>query len=76
MKRKPKQFDEFHRHEVYDRASVILDLFSRSIAEHPVVENDKELAAEAEKACDALYRFYSKAAVKFMGPATTKKTKR
>jgi hypothetical protein len=45
---------------------VVFELFCNSIAEHPVVENDKILSAEAEKVGDAIYRFYSLAAGRLM----------
>lgn len=41
--------------------------------EHPVVAGDKSLLAEAEKASDALYRFYNVAAGKLMASAAAKK---
>jgi len=65
-KRKRKMFDDFARHEVYDRASVVLDLFCGSVAEHPLVAGDRTLSAEAEKATEALYQFYNIAAQKLM----------
>jgi len=72
MKRNRNRFDQFSRHEVYDRASVVLELFCRSVAEHPMVAGDKELSAEAEKVSDAIYEFYNKAASRLMAPATKK----
>ncbi|HZL35114.1 MAG TPA: hypothetical protein VFC78_07380 [Tepidisphaeraceae bacterium] len=66
MKRGSRQFDDFSRHEVYDRASVVLELFESSVADHPVVTSDKSLSAEAEKVTDAIYRFYRKAAAKLL----------
>jgi hypothetical protein len=76
MKHKRKQFDEFSRHEVYDRASIVLELFCTSVAEHQVVAQDKALCAEAEKVSDAIYRFYNLAADKLMPSAATKMAKR
>lgn len=73
MKRKHNGFDQFSRHEVYDRASLVLELFSSAVAEHPVVASDKELSAAAEKAIDAIYEFYSKAAATLMPPVTKQK---
>jgi hypothetical protein len=73
LKRAKSKLDEFSRHEVYDRASIVLDLFCTSVAEHPVVRADKALSAEAEKAIDALYRFYNKAATKLMPRRSRKK---
>lgn len=70
MKREANTLDEFSRHEVYDRASIVLDLFCASVAEHPVVAGDKALAAEAGKVVDAIYGFYNSAAMKLMSPAT------
>jgi hypothetical protein len=75
LKRAKPKFDEFSRHEVYDRASIVLDLFSSSVAEHPVVLADKALSAEAEKAFDALYGFYNKAATTLMRSGSKKKRK-
>lgn len=72
MGRNRNHFDEFSRHEVYDRASVVLDLFCSSVAEHPVVTGDKSLSAEAERVTDAIYRFYHKAATKLMAAEPTK----
>lgn len=65
-KRRRKTFDDFSRHEVYDRASVVLDLFCSSVAEHPVIAADKALSAEADKVTDALYSFYNVAAQTLM----------
>src|SRR5207248_7068822 len=73
MERRRNRFDEFSRHEVYDRASVVLELFSSSVAEHPVVTADPTLSAEAQKTIDAIYQFYSISAPKLMAPATTKR---
>ena len=77
MKRSRKPFDDFSRHEVYDRASVVLDLFSRSVAEHPVIAANKTLSAEADKVTDALYDFYNLAAQTLMPlPIKSKSVKR
>src|SRR5439155_648757 len=75
MKRKKKAFDEFSRHEVYDRASIVLHLFCSFVAEHPVVAGDKALSAEAQKVCDAIYAFYNAAATKLMASGTKKRVK-
>lgn len=74
MKRKQsrRRFDEFSRHEVYDRASVVLELFCNSVAEHPLVAGDKELSAAAEKVSDTIYQFYNMAAGRLMAPRTKK----
>jgi hypothetical protein len=76
MKRSKPKCDDFSRHEVYDRASVVLDLFCASVAGHPVVSGDKILAAEAEKVTDALYQFYNSAAEKLMPHGTGEARKR
>ena len=66
MKKARENIDEFSRHEVYDRASLVLELFADAVQEHPVVMGDKVLAAEAQKAADALYNFYNLAAQRLM----------
>lgn len=72
MKHKRKQFDQLARHEVYDRASIVLELFCEYVQEHPVVAADKALSAEADKVSDAIYQFYNTAATKLMAPQTHK----
>lgn len=62
----PEKPDTFARHEVYDRASLILELWDDKIVEHPVVEQDPELAAMAKAAEDAMSDFYQRAAQKLM----------
>ena len=75
MKRSRQRFDQFSRHEVYDRASIVLDLFSNSVAGHPVVTSDKELSAAAQKAIDAIYQFYNTLATKLMAPIARTKSR-
>jgi hypothetical protein len=58
--------DAFARHEVYDRAALVVDLWNSRVAEHTVVEADPELAAMAEAAGNAMSDFYQRAAEKLM----------
>jgi hypothetical protein len=58
--------DAFARHEVYDRAALVLDLWNSKVREHTVVERDPELDALAEAAGDAMSAFYQRAAAKLM----------
>lgn len=54
-----KKLDKFHEHEALDRAAMILDMFGLYVAEHPYVESDPELIAQAEKVIDVMYDFYN-----------------
>lgn len=58
--------DAFSRHEVYDRAALICDLWAGRIMEHKVVADDPELAAKAEAALEAMMHFYQFSSAKLM----------
>lgn len=53
-----KPLDDFHRHEVLHTASIVLDMFGDHVAEHRYTKSDPELVAEAERATEALMKFY------------------
>ena len=54
----PIKIDEFHKHEVIDRSSVIRDTWATHVMEHIVVVSDKQLKAQAQKAFDEIEAFY------------------
>ncbi len=53
--------DPFHFYEVLDRTSVVSELFDFSIATHPVVETDPELAKLVGQVEDLLGAIYQRA---------------
>ncbi len=53
--------DPFHYYEVLDRTSVVAELFDFSIAGHPVVDADTELAELAEQVGGLLEAIYGRA---------------
>ncbi|MBJ7410101.1 MAG: hypothetical protein JHD15_07005 [Phenylobacterium sp.] len=52
------ELDEFGRHEVLDRASLLMQTWDSFILEHGYVQATPELAAAAQKAFDGLHDFY------------------
>jgi len=52
------QFDEFSKHEALDRASLILDMFSTYVDEHPYVKSSLYLQEVVDRAGNALYDAY------------------
>lgn len=52
------ELDQFGRHEVLDRASVLMQTWDSFILEHGFVQATPELAAAAQKAFDGLHDFY------------------
>lgn len=53
--------DPFHYYEVLDRTSVVAELFDFSLAGHPVVESDAELAELTERVGGLLEAIYERA---------------
>jgi hypothetical protein len=62
----PEGTDEFSRHEVYDRASVVMGMFDSYVVEHDVVRAVPVLRESADKALAALMDFYQLAAAVLM----------
>lgn len=56
---KKEKLDDYHYHEVMDRAHVANDHFYEYVAEHPAVQANKELREKAEAVVSLMYEFYS-----------------
>jgi len=50
--------DEFHYHEALDRASLMCDIVSESLENHPVITHHPELRARVEAAVHELFQLY------------------
>ncbi|QWC57238.1 hypothetical protein F7D01_09180 [Erythrobacter sp. 3-20A1M] len=50
--------DPFSAHEALDRASLLSDMWDRSITEHSFVNDNPTLKAEAERIGEAIGAFY------------------
>ena len=50
---------DFSKHEVLDRAFLIMDMFNKYIIEHEALESDPELKQKAEEISESLYQFYN-----------------
>lgn len=57
------ELDDFHYHEVVDRASVATDSWFEHIEEHVVVLANPELKERAEEVTAMMYQFYCLAAI-------------
>lgn len=56
---KKEKLDDYHYHEVMDRASVATDHFYDYVAEHPAVQANSELKEKADAVVNLMYEFYS-----------------
>lgn len=54
--------DEYHRHEVMDRAAIIRDMWHDYIVQNAGTKVEPKLAAQADKILDLLEKFYHDAA--------------
>ena len=63
-KKKNKKID-FAKYEIMDRASIIMENFSRFIYDTPAVKNDKGLKHESKRVLNSLMDFYQFAANKY-----------
>lgn len=54
--------DEFHMHEVLDRAHMVTEIFYTLLSEHPAISRDKEMKKAYKKAEKALANLYQVAA--------------
>ncbi len=50
--------EEFDWHEALDRTSLVLELFERSVCDHPVIRNMSDLQEKAVKISDLLSELY------------------
>jgi len=56
---KKESLDDFHYHEIMDRASVATDHFYGYVAEHPAVQANLKLKEKADAVVSLMYEFYS-----------------
>ena len=61
MKKRAKknQVYDFGTHEALHTSSVLLQTWCSQVQDHPRVQENKELAAQAQKAVDEMYKLYS-----------------
>lgn len=61
MKKRAKknQVYDFGTHEALHTSYLLLDAWSDHVQDHPRVQENKELAAQAQKAVDEMYKLYS-----------------
>lgn len=57
-----QRVDEYHRHEVMDRAAIIRDMWYDYIVQNAGTKAEPNLAAQADKILDLLEKFYNDAA--------------
>lgn len=57
-----KPLDEFHYHEAMDRIEMLANIVEDTIANHPVMNEESQVKALIDRACDALYDAYQAAA--------------
>lgn len=62
----PIKIDEFHKHEVIDRAHVIRSMWFEHINDHPAVTADPDIAKAAARVGDSLEAFYQLCGEKFL----------
>jgi hypothetical protein len=56
-----KKIDEFHWHEVVDRSYLCMEMLACALEDHPVIEDNPELAELLEKAHSAIFKLYQRA---------------
>lgn len=67
-----KRATRLERHELMDRASLILGMFDLYIAHAPALKKEESLHAPAKKAVRALYEFYQAAGAVALGEKRAK----
>ena len=56
--KKHKILDEFHYHEALDRAYIVESILNTHLAEHPVIQQHKDLKDKIEKAQELIIEVY------------------
>ena len=59
------ELDEFHKHEVLDRACTMFEMLDHLLEDHPAVKQNERLRALYEGASQALWRLYTAAAQEY-----------
>ncbi len=59
MALKKENLDDYHYHEVMDRAHVATDHFYEYVAEHSAVQANPKLKEKADAVVSLMYEFYS-----------------
>jgi len=59
---------DFLDHEVTDRASIVFEMFSEKILDHPKVQGNREAKEAAKYIADLLHAFYCSASGKQLEP--------